>query len=104
MRGRLGAARGRSVPALGPMTTTFRFFYVLLALFVSVAAAWADTSATNPDKDPLIANLLQDARHLIDSKKPARAIESCDKVIAAFKGRYEDSKQKIYCARTSPEN
>ena len=83
---------------------TLRFFCALLALFVGVAAAWAEASATNPDKDPQIANLLQDARRLIDSNKAETAIESCDKVINAFKARYEDSKQKIYCARTSPES
>jgi len=86
------------------MTATLRFFCALLALFVAVAAAWADASATNPDKDPQIAKLLQDARRLIDSNKPETAIENCDKVITAFKARYEDGKQKIYCARTSPES
>jgi tetratricopeptide (TPR) repeat protein len=77
---------------------------VLLALLASVAAVSADTLATNSDKDPQNAKLLQDARRLIDSKEPANAIERCDKVIATFKTRYEGGKQKIYCARTSPES
>lgn len=86
------------------MTTTSHFTGTLLALLITVAAVSADTSSADPDKDPQIANLLQDARHLIDSKKPAPAVEMCDKVIAAFKARYGSSKQKIYCARTSAES
>ena len=86
------------------MTTTSRFIVTLLALLITVAAVSADTSSAEPDKDPQIASQLQDARHLIDSKKPAPAIEMCDKVIAAFKVRYGSSKQKIYCARTSAES
>ena len=82
------------------MTTTLRFFGALLALLVGVAAA----SAVDPDKDPQNANLLQDARSLIESNKPETAIEQCDKVITAFKARYESGKQKIYCARTSAES
>jgi tetratricopeptide (TPR) repeat protein len=86
------------------MTTTSHFIGTLLALLITVAAVSADTSSADPDKDPQIANLLQDARHQIDGKKPAPAVEMCDKVIAAFKARYGSSKQKIYCARTSAES
>lgn len=86
------------------MTTTSRFLAAILALLITVAAVSADTSSADPDKDPQLASLLQDARHLIDGKKPAPAVELCDKVIAAFEARYGSSKQKIYCARTSAES
>jgi tetratricopeptide (TPR) repeat protein len=86
------------------MTMTSRFIFAIFSLLITVAAVSADTSSADPDKDPQIANLLQDARHLIDNNKPAPAVEMCDKVIAAFKARYGSSKQKIYCARTSAES
>jgi tetratricopeptide (TPR) repeat protein len=74
-----------------------------IALCVSVAAGAAAPTAIDPDKDPQMTRLLQEARRLIDSKKPAPAIERCDRVITAFKARYGSSKQRIYCGRTSAE-
>jgi TPR repeat protein len=68
-----------------------------------VAAVSAGALAADSDKDSQNAKLLRDAHILIDSNKPATAIERCDKVIAAFKARYEGGEQKIYCARTSAE-
>ena len=60
--------------------------------------------AAEPDKDPQMLKQLQEARTLIDSKKPAPAIEKCDKVITAFKAAYGSRKEKIYCARSSTES
>lgn len=85
------------------MTATPRFFLTSLALLITANVGLAATSSADPDKDPQMAILLQEARRLIDSKKPAAAIEKCDKVIAAFKARYGNSKQKITCGRTSAE-
>ena len=61
-------------------------------------------SPADPDKEPATLKLLQEARTLIDAKKPQPAIEKCEKVIASFKAHYGDSKSKIYCAQSSAEN
>jgi tetratricopeptide (TPR) repeat protein len=61
-------------------------------------------AAADPDKDPQTLNLLQEARTLIDGKKPQAAIEKCEKVIALFKAHYANTMEKIYCARTSAES
>jgi Flp pilus assembly protein TadD len=86
------------------MTPRFGFLRngaLLLALAWTQAEA---VSAPGPDSDPSLPNQLAEARTLIDHKKPQAAIEKCDKVIAAFKAHYANSKHKIYCARTSAEN
>jgi tetratricopeptide (TPR) repeat protein len=85
------------------MIATPHFFLTSLALLISATVGSAATSSADPDKDPHMASLLQEARRLIDNKKPAAAIEKCDKVITAFKARYGNSKQKITCGRTSVE-
>lgn len=51
-----------------------------------------------------MSKLLQDARKLLEGKQLPDAIDKCDKIIARFKAHYEDSKAKIYCARTSAES
>jgi tetratricopeptide (TPR) repeat protein len=61
-------------------------------------------SPPDPDKDPQMPSLLEEARILIKGKKLSDAIEKCDKVIASFKAHYESRKEKIYCARTSSES
>lgn len=48
--------------------------------------------------------LLNQARELIDARKPPSAIEKCDQVIARFEKFYADRNEKVYCARTAPEN
>jgi tetratricopeptide (TPR) repeat protein len=85
------------------MIVTPRFFLASLALLINGSVASAATFSTDPDKDPQMASLLQEARRLIDNKKPAAAVEKCDRVITAFKARYGNSKQKISCGRTSAE-
>src|ERR1700736_6196310 len=85
------------------MITKSRFLLTLVALLISASVGPAATSSTDPDKDPQMASLLQEARRLIDNKQPAAAIERCDKVITAFKARYGSSKQKVTCGRTSAE-
>jgi len=84
------------------MTPRFRFllgFVFLIGILDDSRAAAAD-----PDKDPRPPKLLEEARTLIDSNKPRAAIEKCEKVIALFEAHYRKSKEKVYCARTSPEN
>jgi tetratricopeptide (TPR) repeat protein len=83
--------------------TTPRLLVTSLALLISASVGSAATSPTDPDKNPAMSSLLQEARRLIDHKNPAAAIERCDKVITAFKARYGNSKQKITCGRTSAE-
>jgi hypothetical protein len=85
------------------MMTTPRLLVTSLALLINASVGSTATSPVDPDKDPAMASLLQEARRLIDHKNPAAAIERCDKVISAFKARYGNSKQKITCGRTSAE-
>jgi tetratricopeptide (TPR) repeat protein len=75
----------------------------IIALIVATALGLA-AAGGDPDKDPQMMKLLQDARHLIDSKNPAAAIAKCDAVISAYKAHYGDSKQKIFCARSPEES
>jgi tetratricopeptide (TPR) repeat protein len=77
--------------------------FTLQVLALVVATAMAVAADGDPDKDPQMVKLLQDARHLIDSKNPAAAIAKCDTVVDAFKAHYGGSKQKIFCGRTPEE-
>jgi tetratricopeptide (TPR) repeat protein len=72
--------------------------------FFAIQDINAKTDSRDPDKDPALPKLLEEARKLIDSKQPQAAIENCEKVIALFKSHYGNSKQKIYCARSSAES
>src|ERR1700730_15847320 len=75
---------------------------LLAALLLTAGTSFG--AETDLDKDPRMMQLLKEARTLIDSKKPATAIEKCDKVIAAFKATYDSRKERIYCARSSAES
>ena len=61
-------------------------------------------ASDNPDKDSQLPTLLEEARTLLTKKQPQAAIANCEKVIAAFKNHYANSKEKIYCARSSAES
>ncbi len=74
----------------------------IIALIVATAVAIAAVGG-DPDNDPQMMKLLQEARHLIDSKNPAAAIGKCDAVISAYQAHYGSSKQRIFCGRTSEE-
>jgi tetratricopeptide (TPR) repeat protein len=78
---------------------TLQVLALIVATTVGLAVAGGD-----PDKDPQMMKLLQDARHNIDSKNPASAIAKCDQVINAYKAHYAGSKQKIFCARSPEES
>jgi len=80
--------------------------HVTAQLAVSIATTTVGFAAVtgDPDKDPHMMKLLQEARHNIDSKNPAAALPKCDSVISAYKAHYGDAKQKIYCARTPEES
>ena len=86
------------IPRIG---LVFGFVACLAAAFPSQQAGAA---SADPDKDPQTLKILEEARTLVDGKKPQAAIEKCEKVIALFKTHYDGSKHKIYCARTSTEN
>jgi hypothetical protein len=75
-----------------------------LCLAAAIHSQQATAAAADPDKDPQTPKLLDDARTLIDGKKPQAAIEKCEKVIALFKTHYANTKERIYCARTSAES
>jgi len=61
-------------------------------------------ASADPDKDPQLPKLLEDARTLLTKKQPQAAIANCEKVIAAFKNHYANGKEKVYCARSSAES
>ena len=61
-------------------------------------------ASDDPEKDPQIPKLIDEARTLLKNKQPQAAIANCEKVIAAFKNHYANSKEKIYCARSSAES
>src|SRR5712691_12625533 len=94
-----------------PLITNIRLIIVrpmrhvtlqLLVLIATTAVGFA--AGGDPDKDPQMMKLLQEARHHIDSKNPAAAIAKCDAVISAYKAHYGNSKQKIFCARSPEES
>jgi Flp pilus assembly protein TadD len=60
--------------------------------------------STDPDKDPQLAKLLEEARALLTRKQPQAALANCETVITAFKDHYAKAKEKIYCARSSAES
>ena len=72
---------------------------VALASIVTSRATEAAAPA-DPENNPAIVEMLHEARRLIDAKEPAAAIRKCDGVIAAYKAKYGNEKQKIYCAHT----
>jgi tetratricopeptide (TPR) repeat protein len=78
---------------------TSQILALIIATAVGLAAAGGD-----PDKDPQMMKLLQEARHNIDSKNPEAAIAKCDQVINAYKAYYGGSKKKILCARSPEES
>jgi len=75
-----------------------------LCLTAAIHSHDARAATADPDKDSEAPKLLEDARTLIDGKKPQAAIEKCEKVIALFKAHYANTKEKIYCARSSAES
>ena len=84
-----------------PKESNKRHLTVLAVIFA--ASVGFAASGVDPDKDPQIVKLLQDARHFINSKNPAAAIPKCDEVINSYKAYYGSRKEKIYCARSAPE-
>jgi tetratricopeptide (TPR) repeat protein len=83
---------------------TRRFGLILrFGFFLALAAPDLIAATNDPDKDPALPKRLEEARRLIDTKKPEAAIEKCDKIIALFNAHYANSEHKIYCARTSSE-
>jgi tetratricopeptide (TPR) repeat protein len=73
------------------------------SLILSVLAA-PSLPAQDPDKDPALITLVEKARTLITKKQPQEGIANCDKVIARFNDHYANSKEKVYCARSSTES
>ncbi len=70
---------------------------VLAIVAVSIGFAFA---GGDPEKDPQMRQLLQDAVQLIKNKNPAEAIPKCETVINSYKGYYDPTKQRVYCARS----
>jgi Flp pilus assembly protein TadD len=80
-----------------------RLRFLLGLLFLVGVFHNSRAESADPDKDSQLPKLLEEARTLIDSKKPQAAIEKCEKVIALFRARYDKSTEKVYCARSSAE-
>lgn len=87
------------------MTPGIRLFFGFI-LFAATAGdpTSANGASSDPDKDPQSQKLLEEAQALIDAKKPQAAIAKCERIIDLFKTHYQGSKEKIYCARSSPES
>ena len=74
-----------------------------VALFLVLASANLRAASVDPDTDPALPKLLEEAQALIKRKQPTEAVANCDKVIALFKSRYGKSEERVYCARSSAE-
>jgi Flp pilus assembly protein TadD len=61
-------------------------------------------ASDDPEKDPQTTKLIEEARTFLKNKQPQPAIANCEKVIAAFKNHYANSKERVYCARSSAES
>jgi tetratricopeptide (TPR) repeat protein len=86
------------------MTPGIRLVFGFVFCVAAALNLPADAASDDPDKNPQLPKLLEEARTLIDTKTPQAAIEKCDKVIALFQERYANSKEKVYCAGSSAEN
>ncbi len=73
-------------------------------LAISIATVGFAATSGDPEKDPQMKQLLQDAGHLIEHKKADAAIPMCDAVIGAYSVYYNGGKQKVYCARSSTQS
>ncbi|MBB6250093.1 tetratricopeptide repeat protein [Nitrospirillum iridis] len=70
-------------------------------------------AASSPPADPKVAaekaedeamlRLLGEGAQLMRSGQPRQAIETYDKIIATYEARYQDSKEKLYCANGMAE-
>src|SRR6266496_6785517 len=69
---------------------------VLIALLSRPAVA---TESQEPDRDPRMVSLIDQAQKLVEAKRPKDAIDKCDQIIAAFTEKYRGSKEQIYCGR-----
>ncbi len=70
----------------------------MLAAVDTVESAATD----DPEKDPRMGDFLQEARHLVDTRRAAAAVNMCDKVVAAYKANYGNRREKVFCARAGP--
>ena len=85
------------------MAPGIRIGFGIFFLFACAIGSQQAASPADPENDPQVSNLLQEAQKLLKAKKLPDAIEKCDQVIASFKGHYGNRKEKFYCARTSAE-
>lgn len=74
---------------------------VLLIAFSSSPAT--ATESQEPDRDPRMISLIDQAQKLVEARKPTDAIGKCDQIIAAFTERYRGSNEQIYCGREPTE-
>ncbi len=73
-------------------------------VFCKASLAWsAEAPVIEPDKTSQMPRFLQEAREMIDHKKPGDGIQKCDQVIRAFETYYSNKTCKIYCTRTKEE-
>lgn len=86
------------------MTPRLRVALGILVLLAGAIQSQRAASPPDPDNDPKVRQLLQEAQTFVDQKEPKLAIEKCDQVIARFKTYYESRKERVYCARTSAES
>src|SRR5262245_23117833 len=75
----------------------------VLGIIAAATIGVSAVAAEDPDKDPKMVKLLNEARDLVDGQKAGQAIAKCDEVINAFRTHYGQSTKKVFCARTSAE-
>jgi Flp pilus assembly protein TadD len=75
-----------------------------IAFFLVLANAPLTAATPDPDKDPALPKLLEEARALIQQQQPRAGLEKCEKVIGRFKDHYANREEKVYCARGSTES
>jgi len=88
---------------MGDVVPGMRSFLGLMLALVWVCPVPGAASG-EPDKDPQLGKLIEEARTLLTKKQPQAALANCEKVIAVFKNQYANSKEKVYCARSSAES
>lgn len=76
----------------------------ILSVFVGAGPRVQAEDAGDPEKDPRMRELLQQARSLIDTKQPVAAIKRCDEVIASYLAFYGKRMEKAYCASNSTQS
>ena len=67
-------------------------------------AAFLFPLSSQAEEDPKLATWVREAESLAARQLPVQAVAKCNEVITACEAQYEDTKEMIFCARTSAES